>query len=127
VPLGDCPEELGGLAVVPGSHLGGPRKAFRAEGAGGHAVPVESDEAWVGGPMKAGDVLVFHSLTVHQGRDNQTDRIRLSADFRYQPADDQVARASLAPHLDLLKWEEIYRDWPADDPLKYYWEPAATA
>ena len=19
-------------------------------------------------------------------------------------------------------WEEIYRDWPADDPLKYYWQ-----
>jgi len=124
IPLGDCPEELGGLALIPRSHRGGPRGAFKAAGAGGHAVEVQPDEAWVGGPMKAGDVLVFHSLTVHQARDNQTDRVRLSGDFRYQPAHEKIARASLAPHLNLLDWEEIYRDWPENDPLRYYWKQA---
>ena len=37
---------------------------------------------------------MFHSLTVHQGRDNiTTDRIRLAASARYQPVD----RLALGP------------------------------
>lgn len=122
IPLGDCPEELGGLAVIPGSHLRGHRKTFRAEGAGGNGVGVDSEEAWVAGPMAAGDILVFHSLTVHQGRDNLTDRVRLSADFRYQPASETVHQRSLEPHLGLMSWDELYSDWDEQDSLKYYWK-----
>ena len=35
-----------------------------------------------------GDVVVFSIYTVHGSLDNQTDRIRLSTDSRYQPADE---------------------------------------
>jgi ectoine hydroxylase-related dioxygenase (phytanoyl-CoA dioxygenase family) len=120
-PLGDCPADLGSLAVLPGSHRRGFLETHAAPGAGGRAVAVEGDDAWAGGDFACGDVLLLHSLTIHQGRDNRTDRLRLSCDFRYQPRSQPVRADSLVPHLGWLTWEEIYAAWPADDPLRHYW------
>jgi hypothetical protein len=75
--------------------------------------------------MECGDILTFHSLTVHQGRDNQTeDRLRVSVDYRYQPISEPIAPDSMEPHYGGLgmDWDEIYADWPENDPLKYYWK-----
>ena len=59
---------------------------------------------------------MFHSLTVHQGRDNTTtDRIRLAASARYQPVD----RLALGPQERWADWEELYADRQPDDPLKF--------
>ena len=118
IPLSDCPSELGGLALVQGSHRGGLRE-----------VPADSISLasvdrweWRCGPMRRGDVLMFHSLTVHQARDNEKmDEIRFSCDFRYQAASSPVHEHSLLPHLRHQTWEEVYAGWPADDPLRYYW------
>ncbi|MGH7143471.1 MAG: phytanoyl-CoA dioxygenase family protein [Planctomycetota bacterium] len=125
-PAGDCPTELGGLAVLPGSNRTGLLKTRPMAGAGGTGVDVAEDAVWVGGDMQAGDVLFFHSLTVHQGRDNRTaDRVRLSCDYRYQRADEAIDEDSLEPHGGVVTWPDAYATWntdPATDPLRFYWK-----
>jgi len=119
-PLTDCPEELGGLAVVPRSHSSGTLPSREASGAGGRGVSGELTGAWAWEPLQLGDALIFHSQTVHQGCDNRSERMRYSIDLRYQRADLPVREDSLRPHYTHT-WDEIYRDWPEADPLKYYW------
>ncbi len=126
IPLGDCPAELGGLAVAAGSHLRGPQAVHRAEGAGGHAVAADDDLRWTSGAMHAGDVLLFHSCTIHQARDNRTaDTLRLSCDFRYQAESEPVRADSFQPHVGIASWDEIYAAWPSGDPLARYWDRQA--
>ena len=80
------------------------------------------DTLWAGGDFVAGDVLICHSLTAHQGQDNESgDRLRISLDYRYQPMSHPVREDSLEPHMHFTDWEDIYANWDADDPLKYYW------
>ena len=43
---------------------------------------------WLSAAFKAGDILIFTMRTVHASLDNQSNQIRLSADTRYQPADE---------------------------------------
>lgn len=84
IPLGDCPPALGGLVVMPGSHTNG----LLAHDGGTPEAPfiiADEDASWAGRSYRAGDVLMFNALTVHSARPNATaDRIRLSADFRFQ-------------------------------------------
>ena len=123
LPLGDCPEELGGLAVNRGSHRRGMLETFEGVGPGGRQVAVEDASSWVGGDYACGDLIILHSLTIHQGRDNVTpDRLRISSDYRYQPRSHPVRDDSLQPHMNWLTWDEIYEQWDKDDPVKYYWE-----
>lgn len=120
-PLGDCPDELGGLACAPGTHRLGNMDTQKAEGAGGRAVDIDTETRWATSPMACGDVLYLHSLTVHQGRDNRSNRVRLSCDYRYQPRSHSVRSDSLDPHLNVLTWDDIYANWDKGDPVKYYW------
>jgi hypothetical protein len=93
LPLGDCPRVLGGLAIVPGSHRGG----LLAHANGGAAVVAPGDgpdPGWATADYCCGDVLMFGGLTVHAAGPNASgDRLRLSVDYRYQPA--------TTPHADL--------------------------
>ena len=52
----------------------------------GSGAPVRPDEAqdWASASYRPGDVLVFHSLTVHWAPPNRGERLRLSCDYRYQ-------------------------------------------
>lgn len=125
MPLGDCPPLLGGLAVVPGSHHWGLLPEHPAEGAGLTSVDVPEDVAWVTSPFKVGDVLMFHSHTIHQGIDNNTPgSIRLSMDCRFQAMKDKkIGPVSIrSPHLHCIDWDGVYKNWPAVDALKYYWK-----
>jgi hypothetical protein len=127
-PVGDCPIELGGLAVIPGSH-----KVKRvldhhfSLGAGGLAVDAEAheeiDQDWATTNYEAGDALFFPSLTIHKALPNVTeDKLRLSLDNRYQAIGDPIAEHMLEPHNpSQLQWEDIYPQWQTDD-LKYYWK-----
>ena len=122
-PLGDCNDDLGGLAVAPGTHKLGMLDVRKADGAGGHACPTDPDFKWVYNETSCGDVVMFHSYIIHQGRDNSTvDKIRLSCDYRYQPMDEDVHPSSLLPHFNLKPWEEVYRDWPKNDKLQFFWK-----
>ncbi len=120
VPFGGCDAPLGGLAVAEGSNARG----WLPVGADNETVTVDAEERWAWSPMQAGDVLLFHSLTIHQGVDNTSgDRIRLAGSFRYQRVSDPVDAAALTVHLGVLDWEQVYADWAPDDPLRYYWRP----
>lgn len=80
VALGDCPPELGGLAVLPRSHVGGllPHSAA--------GVAEVSASNWASAHYCAGDVLFVHLLTVHRSLANRTEnRVRISVDMRYRP------------------------------------------
>jgi hypothetical protein len=41
---------------------------------------------WCTTDYEPGDVILFHSLTVHWAPDNNGDRLRISADYRYAAA-----------------------------------------
>ena len=123
VPCGDIPVSLGGLAVAKGTHRLGKLDDREAVGAGSRQVDVPEGAGWVGGDYVSGDVIFLHSLTVHQGRDNLSgDLLRLSCDFRYQPRSHPVRADSMDPHMGWLTWEEIYKGWDEDDPVKFYWK-----
>jgi hypothetical protein len=72
--------------------------------------------------MGAGDVLLFHSHTVHAARPNISDgALRISADYRFQSASLPVVADSLQPHMGRLRWDDVYADWPEPGDLRFYW------
>jgi hypothetical protein len=89
IPLMDIDDTVGGLAVAPGSHKASlyPPDVFkdpnRRVGIPEGAIP---DAAWRRPDYKAGDLLMFHSMTAHAGLPNRSDRLRLSMDIRFLPA-----------------------------------------
>ena len=123
IPLSDCSEKLGGLSVLRGSHKSGIFPVSKVSGAGGLKSDTRSiDEDWVSSQFNLGDVLFFHSHTVHQGLPNRSgDRLRLSADFRYQRASEPVIYQVLTPHQGRLTWEEVYAGWKSDK-YQYHWK-----
>jgi ectoine hydroxylase-related dioxygenase (phytanoyl-CoA dioxygenase family) len=125
IPLGDCNKELGGLTLVPGSHNWGLLPEHPADGAGLIGINVPSDSNWLSENFTSGDVLMFHSHTVHKGVENNSlDKIRLSMDCRFQAKSDKKIGpvAVRSPHLHCIDWDGLYQNWPIDDPLKYYWK-----
>jgi len=124
LPLGDCPAAMGGIAIARGSHRDGVRDFTVSSGAGGMEVIDSLAGSWVAGPMAAGDVLIFHSLTVHKGLPNASDRLRLSLDNRYQRASEPICERCLAPYAGCGSWDEIYQGWERPE-LMYYWRDAA--
>ena len=121
-PLGDLTPELGGLQMAPGTHREGIYDFEPSLGAGGLAIKQDFGDAWVFSQMQQGDVLIFHSMTVHGGVACTGDRLRLSMDARYQRVTDAVSPGSLQPHTQPdMTWEDVYRDWPETE-LKYYWQ-----
>lgn len=100
IPLGDCPQGLGCLTVADESHRAGFREHGPSTGPGGWSVEADADVIWRSQDFAAGDVLFFHSLTMHQALPNRTrDQLRLSVDNRYQRVGDAVDPAALRPHI----------------------------
>ena len=126
-PVGDCPIELGGLAVLPGSHkIDRVMDHHFSLGAGALQIYTDDiDGEWHSTNYEIGDTLIFLALTVHQALPNLTeDRLRISLDNRYQTIGDPICDEVIRPHLwrfNSLSWDEIYQDWKSDD-LKYYWK-----
>ena len=117
-PLGDCDAELGGLAIARGSNCHG----LLEDGGVRSWQLIDDSTEWVWNPFKCGDVVMFHSLTIHRGRDNVSqNRIRFATSARYQSVNEPVDEAALTVHLGCAKWEEVYSEWEPDDSLKYYW------
>ncbi len=121
-PLMDCPRELGGLTVLRGSHKQGLYRVHDAQGAGGMGISTEKlDYTWVTSDYEMGDLLLFHSHTVHKALPNTTqNRIRISVDYRYSALSQPVVADGLAPHFGRLDWDEIYVGWQNPD-IQYYW------
>lgn len=114
-PLGDVSWDLGGLIVLERSHRldemmrtyhqqdvdrfceNEADAALYASGEKWWNGSLSDDPAelrrqlglrWLTGEFRAGDLLVFSIYTLHGSLDNQSDRIRLSSDSRYQPASE---------------------------------------
>ncbi|HEY2176429.1 MAG TPA: phytanoyl-CoA dioxygenase family protein [Mycobacteriales bacterium] len=121
-PLGDCPVDLGGLSVLVGSQQAGVLSYKSVEGAGGlEAYLCDMDNSWAVGDYEAGDLLTFSSQTVHRALPNRyPDRVRLSCDYRYQPADEELHERSLQVHCNVDTWDAIYEGW-SDRSLAHYW------
>jgi hypothetical protein len=121
-PLTEASEEMGCLMVRPGSHkaglsphcpgwngLGIPER----HRPGGDAVPL---------PMSPGDVLFMHRLTCHGSLPNNSDRVRISFDLRYNPVGEStgrevfpgfVARSRSNPSSELRdpeRWRQLWLD-----------------
>ena len=83
IPLGDCPKELGALALLAGSHRDGLRE-HSGEGIVDGGVSVPDDAVWSAADLRCGDVILFRPHTIHRSLPNRRARtLRLSADFRY--------------------------------------------
>ena len=123
IPLHDCPTDLGPLQIMEGSHRLG---VISHEDENLH-VPEISAEAladadWAGGLINAGDVLIFHSLTVHAASPNRSHRLRISMDCRFQDCRRTIHPGNLAFAGESGKsWEATYAQWRSND-LKYYWK-----
>ncbi|MCC6415590.1 MAG: phytanoyl-CoA dioxygenase family protein [Opitutaceae bacterium] len=119
IPYGDTPLEMGGVTLLEGSHRHAARiKAYlevdvdaycenrpdevrkvKEEGGWSHpgyltTNPVTLREKfggrWLSANWQAGDFITFGMTVVHAGLDNQTDRLRLSSDTRYQRASQPI-------------------------------------
>ena len=120
LPLHDCPIKLGPLQILAASH----RYGLQSTGSDSGYLPREMARggAWVGGRINAGDVLIFHSLTVHSTTPNISDQLRISMDCRFQNYWRAVNPASLVfPGTGGKSWESTYANWRSDE-LKYYWK-----
>jgi hypothetical protein len=130
VPLMDIDEEVGGLAVVPGSH--GKYHYGQRPNAGVNRTGVFPDSAWRRPDYKPGDLLMFHSMTAHAGLPNRSDKIRLSVDIRFLPGsapkpivgtvigyDGTTVKmqAESGEHLNLIVDEESVIRGPKGTPL----------
>ncbi len=125
VPVGDIPTDLGGLAVLRGSHRHGllPLDRHMAAGMRCAVIPDDMREElrWVTTDYRAGDVLLFPSMTVHAALHNCTElNMRVSVDFRYQLEGEPLTPIVLQPHFQRLTWDEIYAGWSSTE-LQYYW------
>lgn len=125
IPLGDCSQQEGGLAILEGSHRCGllPIQYHLGPGNRGVALPPGLEQLrWVSTDFKLGDVLLFPSLTVHSALHNtHPDNMRLSVDFRHQLEGEGLTPLCLEPHFGRCSWEDIYADWKSDQ-YKYYWK-----
>lgn len=125
MPLGDCPIDLGPLAILKGSHHHGLQPLQYHLGPGNRAAVIPEalrELPWVTTDFEAGDVLLFPSLTVHSALENRSsEHMRLSVDYRYQCEGEALTAGCLEPHFGRTTWEEIYRTWKSDR-FKYYWE-----
>ncbi len=123
IPLHDCPANVGPLRIVECSHR---RGYLRHEDENLHVPEIPADAEvggdWAGGPIHAGDVLIFHSLTVHAASPNLSNQLRISLDCRFQDYQRTLNPANLVFAGDSGKsWEKTYAGWRSDK-LKYYWK-----
>lgn len=121
IPLHDCPTNLGPLQILEGSHRFGFQshdQTFIPE------IPKSAalGDDWVGGQINAGDVLIFHGLTVHAASPNVSNQLRISLDCRFQDYGRVFNPANLVFSGESGKsWEKTYARWRSNE-LKYYWK-----
>ncbi len=103
MPLGDCPQSLGGLAIWNGSHARGflEHSEVSPGAVGGRGVPVDERAAdWHTSDFQTGDALFFHSFTIHKALPNLSgNQLRISTDNRYQLPHDTIDPGALLPHF----------------------------
>jgi len=123
IPLHDCPTDLGPLQILECSHRFGVI-GHKDENLHVPEIPTEAltEGDWASGQINAGDVLIFHSLTVHAASANRSQQLRISMDCRFQSYGRAIHPGNLAFGGESGKsWEAMYSRWRSDV-LKYYWK-----
>ena len=123
IPMHDCPVDVGPLRILEGSHRFGIQQHQR-ENLHVPEIPIGDavGDEWVGGHVNAGDVLIFHSLTVHAASPNLSEQMRISLDCRFQDVRRPLNPSNLVFAGESGKsWEKTYAGWQSDD-LKFYWK-----
>jgi len=108
-PLGDTPLEVGGLKVLRGSNRHGfiehaldPVQKYAGWGLKGDTLEATGGDEWHTTHYTVGDVVLFHSHTVHSAMPNLSERtIRLSIDNRYQRQGDAFGANATRTHWNL--------------------------
>lgn len=124
--LHDVSSAMGRLQVLPRSHKRGVRPVHEAQGVGGVQCEIYADEqVWHVSDVEQGDVIIFHSCTVHRAEPNTAQHAaRISIDTRFCNYGAPVFVSNIEPHhgwrIEALSWESIYADWENDD-RQYYW------
>jgi len=95
--LGPASRGSSELRVVPGSHRHGVLP-MRQLSQAGVTLADEDDPDWTVVDLRSGDVVLLHSLTVHELTPNRSSDVDLYAEYRIQDARDPVSPASLVPH-----------------------------
>ena len=110
IPLTDIPPPLGGLRILEGSQHGG---VVPFDPQTESILIDDHDPRWRSASYRRGDVLIFHSLTVHAGTPNATDRLRRSCEFRYQRISDPAVVSTVTlPHWHpSVDWPELTGGW----------------
>jgi len=126
IALHDISAEMGRLELLPQSHKGGVRRVLQAQGVGGVQCEIFPHETtWHVSDVAQGDVIIFHSCTVHRAEPNLTSQtVRLSVDTRFCDYGAPVFITNVEPHhgwrIPGLGWDNIYRHWH-DKQLQHYW------
>jgi hypothetical protein len=115
IPLQSIPTRLGGVALQPGSQTSArvrPRPLDHLE------------RGWRTTDYEPGDVLIFHCMTTHAALPNHEERLRISAEYRWQLADlPAPCRMVLGP-LGQEMGSRLFRgtDWwrPVPDGLNLF-------
>lgn len=118
VPLGHYPIGYGGLKIAPRSHLRGlmpTQMKDKNSGRFGCSAIQEAvqDVEWLHGHYDPGDLLLFHSLTLHASDPNEQSTFRLSIDMRCSSASGLLNEDELLPpyHTHLPPWSELTQGW----------------
>lgn len=117
--LTDCNRSRQGLRILARSHRNGflPTDATLT-GTRPVYLRIPPDDAdWMTADYRIGDVVIFHSLTVHAGGPNLTNTLRLSADVRYQRRCEPLRSEWAHPHGWPVTpdWPELTQDWASDE------------
>jgi 1-deoxypentalenic acid 11beta-hydroxylase len=100
IPLMEIPRTVGGLCLGVGSHRNGIRphvedgvhESYILKGRRQKGVPPDQiPEEWASTDFAPGDILIFHSSTVHWALPNVSDKLRLSLDTRAQPRSTELS------------------------------------
>jgi hypothetical protein len=127
VALHDVSAEMGRLKLLPRSHKNGVRPVVPSVGVGNVQCEIYPDETtWHVSDVEQGDVIIFHSATIHAAQPNTSANIvRMSVDTRFCDYGASVAAFNTEPHhgwrITNLDWEHIYQYWQSPD-LQYYWK-----
>ena len=108
MPLIDCPMDVGPLQVAVGSHTNGVYDFGIAGGAGGIEIKDPLEGTWASSAFAVGDVLLFHSMAVHKGVPNHSNKLRMSMDVRYQLVSEPFNIDNANPDGQPLSWDEVY-------------------
>lgn len=127
VALHDISQEMGRLKILPKSHLSGVRDVFTSVGVGNVQCEIYPEETvWHVSDVAQGDVIIFHSCTVHAAQPNTSNTVaRMSVDTRFCDYGAPVFSSNREPHhgwrIPGHNWENIYHGWQ-NQTLQYYWQ-----